>query len=729
MTIQRGDDRIFLSNLSGEIFAWDLQANTFSLIADTGVGLTDIAVAPDGRLYGISFTGLYEILLDSGTAHYIGALRSDTDLYFAVNTLTGANGFDISPDGVGRISSYNNSIVVTVDLDTGEVANTSGPVLGQVATSSGDIWYTSDNEYAVTTTNYTMVFAQPSLSGQRDIQVSSQFISGNNVYGLVGAPVSAGGIVEGTLLGFVGNTVYDLSPGNFTLGPGLASLPEIGTVSGATALRDGQGSTPPPPPPPEPESNEIAFTPAVAARLAKAAYLLDDEGNGQSMESSRDNLISPGSAEALQELLDMGLELVGSDLLPVNDSGGDDGLYLNENAAALLMKDDSSLFIAFRGTNSPFSVEDGAPNLLEVGAGVLADSLQLASSAYRFDLPKAQILTLLGNGLDFLSDNDLGPDQQHWIPRELHWNLFQELTEGIRTALQEQPWIDKVYVTGHSLGGAMVNYFMKEFQDGSFDGNQVSFQAISFASPGTNLDLFDGDDPRTVNFMTDGDALSYPEAFLDAPGQEKRIFFDVDNGIGQFLELTSATKAHDMGVYLGALKLAEEMGLSSVIENSPFFEANSLYVELAEYGGAYSAVNEPLQIGNLLGTDTIGRFPFAVLGGSAPDLIDLSDMGGSIIAGLAGNDILTGSLVGSDIFVFGPSSGTDSVTNFDPGLDWIDLSPFLQEGTDAVVQTRALTSGIQLLVNDEPVAVFSANLTDEDIISRIVTDADFFALV
>ena len=136
MTIQRGDDRIFLSNLSGEIFAWDLQANTFSLIADTDVGLTDIAVAPDGRLYGISFTGLYEILLDSGTARYIGALRSDTDLYFAVNTLTGANGFDISPDGVGRISSYNNSIVVTVDLDTGEVANTSGPVLGQVAGSS-----------------------------------------------------------------------------------------------------------------------------------------------------------------------------------------------------------------------------------------------------------------------------------------------------------------------------------------------------------------------------------------------------------------------------------------------------------------------------------------------------------------------------------------------------------------------------------------------------------------
>ncbi|MCB1332143.1 MAG: hypothetical protein KDK26_00445 [Roseivivax sp.] len=250
MPIASNDNRIYLSTLSGAVYAWDFGTGQTQLIANTGIQLTDIAIAPDGTLYGITFTRLYRIDTATGFATDIGPLSSPSELYFGVSSLTQANGFDISPTGVGRITSADNTLAVHVDLATGQVSNTAGPVLGR-ATSAGDIWFVNDTDYEVSTLSYTIANVVLSQNG-REVTASTDFVSANNIWGLAEAPVAGYGVSAGTRLGFVGSQVYNLSPGNTALGPGLTTLPIYEAVSGVAMLRSGSGGTPTQPGTPTP---------------------------------------------------------------------------------------------------------------------------------------------------------------------------------------------------------------------------------------------------------------------------------------------------------------------------------------------------------------------------------------------------------------------------------------------------------------------------------------------
>lgn len=50
MKLQEGDTNVYISNLAGEVYAWDMSASTLFQVANTGVELTDIAIAPDGQM-------------------------------------------------------------------------------------------------------------------------------------------------------------------------------------------------------------------------------------------------------------------------------------------------------------------------------------------------------------------------------------------------------------------------------------------------------------------------------------------------------------------------------------------------------------------------------------------------------------------------------------------------------------------------------------------------------
>lgn len=243
MSVLAGDTRIYLSVDTGDIYAWDFTTSDLQRMARTGLALRDIAVAPDGTLFAITATDLYRIDTDTASATRIGPLTSDQDLYFGVRALNDAAGFDISPQGIARISSRDNALVVNVDLSTGQVSNLVGPVLGS-ADGGHDLWYSSDNNYRVTTGSYNIKTIAAVIGGG-ELETSSAFTSNNALDGLTTAPVAARGVSAGTWLGFSGTGVYDLSRPALP-GLELATLSVGGAITGATRLRDGQGAGSPP---------------------------------------------------------------------------------------------------------------------------------------------------------------------------------------------------------------------------------------------------------------------------------------------------------------------------------------------------------------------------------------------------------------------------------------------------------------------------------------------------
>lgn len=131
--------------------------------------------------------------------------------------------------------------------------------------------------------------------------------------------------------------------------------------------------------------------------------------------------------------------------------GLESGIFTNKNGAALVARSDDALFVAFRGSN-------------DIDGGI-GDS----------------------------------PDSSQWgDKRRDHWKLFEKLDKAIKTYLAEHPEITKVYITGHSLGGGMVNAFMQSHKgEDIYEG--VSFGSIRYGSSKSRPD------DRVTNVWNDSD--------------------------------------------------------------------------------------------------------------------------------------------------------------------------------------------------------------------------------
>ena len=108
------------------------------------------------------------------------------------------------------------------------------------------------------------------------------------------------------------------------------------------------------------------------------------------------------------------------------------------------------------------------------------------------------------------------------------------------------------------------------------------------------------------------------------------------------------------------------------------------------------------------GDDTLigGSGNDRLYGGSGRDILT-GGTGTDVLAGGSGDDTLTGHS-GSDDFVFAPGMGADTVTDFKPGTDDIDLTAFLFADFDAVA-SRLTTSQngdtVMTLGDDETVTL------------------------
>ena len=105
------------------LYEVELPSGETRLLTETGPGYTDIALAPDRQLYGVTFTGLFTLTDTMPLAERVG----DSDAWVAL---------DVGPDGV-LYAAGENERVVAIDLaslDTRVVARLPAPFV-----ASGDI--------------------------------------------------------------------------------------------------------------------------------------------------------------------------------------------------------------------------------------------------------------------------------------------------------------------------------------------------------------------------------------------------------------------------------------------------------------------------------------------------------------------------------------------------------------------------------------------------------------
>ena len=90
-----------------------------------------------------------------------------------------------------------------------------------------------------------------------------------------------------------------------------------------------------------------------------------------------------------------------------------------------------------------------------------------------------------------------------------YYDLLKPLISALdQYVLNSANHISHVYVTGHSLGGAMVEEFMAQHPIGDKNFKNVSFEATTFGSPGFEGFLLDAADDRISNIRISGDPVS-----------------------------------------------------------------------------------------------------------------------------------------------------------------------------------------------------------------------------
>ena len=123
---------LHINDASGQLGTVDTDTGTVTVIGSTGVILTDIAFAPNGDLYGVSFNGVYRIDPDTAATTFVGN-----------HGIAGANALVFGADGTLYAAGSDTSDLFTIDIATGL-----GASVGTTGfTSGGDLAFVGDDLY------------------------------------------------------------------------------------------------------------------------------------------------------------------------------------------------------------------------------------------------------------------------------------------------------------------------------------------------------------------------------------------------------------------------------------------------------------------------------------------------------------------------------------------------------------------------------------------------------
>jgi hypothetical protein len=184
--------RIYIHDYDRDFGYFDTATGASVRIGRLPVQLTDIAFAPDDTLYGVSFNSLYQVNARDASATYVGALsRSD------------ANGFVIYSNGIALVSTTS-SRVLGIDLETGATKQLYATRTGE--TSAGDLEAHRGTLLLAATDQY--LYAEATSDHQQPARVYHGLPS---LYGLAS-------VNNQTLYGFSGSKAFTIDPytGNST---------------------------------------------------------------------------------------------------------------------------------------------------------------------------------------------------------------------------------------------------------------------------------------------------------------------------------------------------------------------------------------------------------------------------------------------------------------------------------------------------------------------------------
>jgi len=320
------------------------------------------------------------------------------------------------------------------------------------------------------------------------------------------------------------------------------------------------------------------------ADFSKAVYSVKD------WEVDAINDVKPYTDHALNQIVDANEPIwVPLDLKPSITSGNvvvapayssistintmADGFYTNGNATAFVARSEDSLVISFRGTN------DNASGVLNFADG--------------------------------------SPDQRDWVAKGYHYDLLRPLIAEIDSYVSTHSEIQRVYVTGHSLGGAMVSKFMDDHR-----GNDM-YEAVTFAAP-AYLGTGSAND-NVIHFEINGDAVP------DVPGAHPGRTIHIDGN-----ETNSSFSAnHSMDYYRQVMDVIDPTSWLRILGQDQEIW-NAAENETVYLGAKYSVTDHFIVDGRLSGENQ----PVAL--DSGRDEITTDDVAGAFVLGGAGDDILNG---------------------------------------------------------------------------------------
>ena len=194
-------NKIYVVDSDGELATINTHTLAVREIGNTGVQLTDISFAPDHKLYGISFSELYQINPNTGHATAIGALGGGDD---------GMNALAI--DAAGKAYAYSDATdkLFKVNLQTGHASAVGGQSSHE---SAGDLAFDL-GKLLLADTQDQLLTLNPS-NGAVTHEVADHTA---NLFGLIATDAHH-------LYGFAGTTMYSLNAnaGTKTLDEHLAS--------------------------------------------------------------------------------------------------------------------------------------------------------------------------------------------------------------------------------------------------------------------------------------------------------------------------------------------------------------------------------------------------------------------------------------------------------------------------------------------------------------------------